>query len=117
MNAYTHGTINVIQWQPTECGIGYGKWRGGRIRKVCEHIIQKMAPEMFGKGAKRYIVSFDARNVRRTRRLICCTWLHCTLPYTCMFSEEFIKQGGVWEKEVSGKSEDVPGLVDDSVLH
>ena len=24
---------------------------------------------------------------------------------------------GVWEKEVSGKSEDVPGLIDDSVLH
>ena len=45
----------------------------------------------------------------------------CPLYFFCYqklhITEEFIKQGGVWKKEVLGKSEDVPGLVDDSVLH
>ena len=45
----------------------------------------------------------------------------CPLYFFCYKklhnTEEFIKQGGVWKKEVSGKSEDVPGLVDNSVLH
>ena len=59
-----------------------GNGEEGVFEKFVSILFKKTAPEMFGKGAKRYIVSFDARNVRRTRRLICCTILLASLHTT-----------------------------------